>query len=335
MMLRGTFTVFLFLFSYCFCFLSPCSLALARVVVEKEVKAKIVIEKEVNAKHDKVTLADIAEIFSEDPEVIERLSAISFGYAPQLGLARELTKEQIVLSISAAGFANNDLQLEIPHTVLVRRANQVLTSEIIYQEVEKTTLSDLIAAGATARLVKLEIPTSFILPTGDVLVKVNKAPVKDLFSPFAVQIEIYVDLLLVKRLSAMTQIEAFAPLVIINKSLPAGAKLKETDVTIEAKKLTKPINNYLQDIRLLKGAALTRAVSQGEALLKDQLVPAFVVKPGDLVKVIATNKKLSIEVQGEARTAGRIGDRVKIKSTLSETFLDAIVEDEGQVKVNF
>ena len=49
----------------------------------------------------------------------------------------------------------------------------------------------------------------------------------------------------------------------------------------------------------------------------------------------ADRGKLQITVNGEARASGKIGDRIAVKNSQSNAVIQAIVVDEGLVKIIF
>lgn len=290
---------------------------------------------EITVTKDKLKLGEIADITASEEKIEEILENVSLGYSPQVGLVREISRDKVKLAIASAGVPNNQIQLDMPESIIVRRASQEIDLEVIRQEVERISLSDLEASGATARLVRLDLPAQVLVPAGEVEINVVIPAVRNAFAPFVVLIEIRVDKVLVRRLNTNAEIEAYASVVMANKLLKAGTVLRSEDVTIEPIRLKFPINQYIRDLKTLRGVSLAKNISQGEPILTGNIVPSIVVKQGDLVQVIATNNKLTIQAKAEAITAGRIGDRIKIKSAFSETLLDAIVVDEGVVKVSF
>lgn len=295
----------------------------------------IIVNEDITVSRDKLNLGEIANFITEKEKVVEILKNVSLGYSPQVGLVREISKDKIKLAIISAGIPNNQIQLEMPEKIIIRRASQEIELDLIRQKVEKICLSDLEANGATARLVRLDLPAQILVPAGELDINVAVPAVRNAFAPFVVLVEIKVDKLIVKRISANAEIEAYTSVITAKKNLRAGTVLHSEDVGFEPVKLRFPISQYIRDIKNLKGVALAKNISQSEPILAGNVVPSFVVKQGDLVKVIATNDKLNIQAKAEAITAGRIGDKIKIKSSLSETLLDAIVIDEGVVKVSF
>jgi flagella basal body P-ring formation protein FlgA len=81
--------------------------------------------------------------------------------------------------------------------------------------------------------------------------------------------------------------------------------------------------------------AVRRTVAKGEAITTDVLAAEFVIHPGDQVRIVSESGKLQVTAKGEARSAGRIGDRIQVKNLQSGVMLQAVVVDEGLVAVRF
>jgi flagella basal body P-ring formation protein FlgA len=52
------------------------------------------------------------------------------------------------------------------------------------------------------------------------------------------------------------------------------------------------------------------------------------------VRIINQVGKLYVEVAGEACAAGRVGERIAVKNSVSGVLLQATIEDEGVVRVH-
>jgi flagella basal body P-ring formation protein FlgA len=287
------------------------------------------------AHQDLLTLGDIAEIEAEEAETEERLRAIALGYAPQVGAMRELPRARIALALAAAGFPENAVRLEAPPAALIRRAAQVVEPALVREAVERVALAELTARGATARLARLDLPPVIEAPSGAMEVRASITGARDLFSPFITAIELWVDGRVARRLSLTAQVEAHAPVLVAARALAASTRVRKEDVTIEVRRLERDAALYLYDPERLRGVSLHRAVARGEALTRDLLTAEIVVRPGEQVRIIGQSQGLQISVTGEARAAGRVGDRIQVKNLQSGILLQAVIVDEGVVAVRF
>jgi flagella basal body P-ring formation protein FlgA len=286
------------------------------------------------ARQDRIILGDLAEIVAADPGTAERLRSITLGYAPEVGALREISKEKIALAIAAAGFVAGTVEIDAPSLVLIRREAQVVNPSLLQEAVERATLPALQAKGATARLIRLDL-ARLEVRTGAVEVRASTSGVRNLFAPFTVFLEVWVDSRLVRRLSTTAQVEASAPVLVAASDLAEKTRLRVTDVALEVRKLDRDPASYLGDPRQLTGVSLTRSFTRGEPITIETLVPEVVVKPGDAVRIVGESGGLKIQVAGEARAAGRVGDRIQVKNLQSGMLFQAIVVDEGLVKVRF
>lgn len=296
--------------------------------------ADIRVKNETIVKNDKLVLGNIAEITSNDVMIVERLRSISLGYAPNVGAVRELQRDRIFMAIASAGFSTSDFSFESPSLVRIRRASQNVDSKLIREVVANAVLNPLKTVGAETELTRLDIPVSVEVPTGEVEVRASSGKVRDLFSSFSISIEILVDGRVVKRISAMAQVEATMPVVVAARDIQSNERIKETDVRVETRKLSKPVTNYFRDFSKLRGTDSSRPIAKGEIVTSDSMIAGIVIKAGDSVRLIYNSGGMQIIVMGEARALGRIGDRIQVKNTQSGTFLQAIIVDEGIVRVN-
>ena len=298
-------------------------------------QAVVTVATEITARRERVTLGDVAEIVSADEQMKARLVAIELGYAPDVGAVRQVTLDKIILAINAGGFPPNSVMIQGAPVVVVRRATQIIDPAYVREAVERAIVNDPRAAGAAARVARLDLPATIEVPAGATEVRAAIGGGRDLFSPFTAAIEIWADDRVLRRMNVTAQAEAFAPVMVLTRDLAAGARVREEDVTTEMRRLTRAVSAYVRDVKALRGVGLKRALARGEPLTADVMIAEITVKPGDPVRIIGESGLVYIEVKGEARSAGRIGDRIQVKNAQSGILLQAVVEDEGVVRIRF
>lgn len=313
---------------------SVLSVAIFLIPVSAQSRTIVRLAPETTIENDRIELGKIAKISGESSQ-ITKLNAVSLGYAPSVGMLRELTKDRISLAIAAAGFSAAEYTLDAPAKIIVRRAAQSVTENILREAVEKVVSEQLKSEGVSFKIVRLDLPAQIEIPSGDVSVKADLGNSRNLFAPFSISLEIQADKKTVRRVSAMTQIEAYADVLVVSKDVTLGSKISPTDVTTENRRLEKPLTNYLRNPESLRGVNSTKNLSAGTVLTTEAIVSAAVIKTGDSVQIQAQSGNLKIIINGEARTNGKIGDRISVKNTQSGAILQAVVLDEKTVKVNF
>ena len=291
------------------------------------------------AHDERLSLGDIAEVIASNDEIAVRLRQIALGYAPNVRLVRELSRQQIAMALAAAGFNENAVQLEAPALVTIKRASQTVDPAIVREAVEKATLTDLQSHGATARLLRFDLPPVIEIPAGKYEARATLGNVRDIYSPFTVFVDLWMEGRIVHRFGATVQVEAYAPVLIAKSAIAPNTRLRPDNVATEVRRLNRPLSAYLLDVGKLRGMSVRTSIARGDAITTDSLLADIVIKPGDQVRLIGESAdapdRVQIVVSGEARTAGRIGDRVQVKNLQSGNLIQAIIVDEGIVRVRF
>lgn len=295
-------------------------------------QTKIKIPAESRVKNEIITLGDIAEISGNSVEVFNK---ISLGYAPNIGMTRDIPKNRIALSIAAAGFSSNEFSLNSPPIVKVRRAGQEIEQSLIRETVEKAIFDKFAESRIEVKIVRLDLPENLDVPVGEVELRANFSNIANPFSRFSLPLELRVNDKVFRRFSVNIELEAFAEILVADKDLAVNTRLSKADVRLEKRRIEKPLTNYLHDAEKLRGINLIKNLSNGAELTTDSFIQAVVVKSGDLVKIVGQSGQMQIIVNGEARTSGKIGDRIAVKNSQSNAIIQATVVDEGLVKVFF
>lgn len=279
-----------------------------------------------------VQLGRISRI-SGGGESAERLKNISLGYAPNVGATREISRDQIVLSIKAAGFADAEFSLETPSRMIVKRSGQPVPQDQIRAAVEKAISDRFASDKVSMKIVRLDLPPKTEVIAGKVEVRARTAGVRNMFERFSVPVELRVDGKLMNSFAANVEIEAFADVLVAGRDMAANTTLGAADVRLENRRLVKPITDYIRTTDRLRGMRLVKNIASGDPLTSDSYVATIVIQSGDPVRVEGRSGNVKVIVMGEARTSGKIGDRIAVKNTQSGAILQAVVVDAGLVKV--
>jgi flagella basal body P-ring formation protein FlgA len=299
-------------------------------------KVSILVQAETTVAADQISVGDIAGVTGSDANAIARIKQISLGFSPRVGAMREIPRANILMSLAAAGFNENDLSLSIPATVVIKRAAQTISQDALRDAVEKAILPQLESENVTAKITKIELPANVDLPIGTAEIRViNFSGITNYFTPTVVSIELRVDGKVIKRVAANVEVEASADVYVLKHAGTANARIAAADVRTEKIKLEKSLTSYLRTPAALAGRKLLKNLPESTPLTTDVVAADTVVKPGDTVSIVAKMGNAQISIAGEARSGGRIGDRIAVKNTQSGVILQAQVVDEATVKLNF
>lgn len=320
--------VFVFIFAAVLLCTSAAAQKISSTVVN--VAGETVLEKKI------VYLGDIAGISGNDQAGIEKLEKISLGYAPNLGMTREIPVRKINLAIAAAGFSGAEVSVKTPRRVLVKRASRAIGKLRIEEAVRREILERFEGGEIEAKILRLSAPESIEIPVGEVEISIEFDHVRNPFQPFSLPVVIRINDDVFRRISVDAEIEAFAEVFVAARDLLKNSRIAgAADVRRERVRLEKPLIEYLYKTESLRGLKIIRDTPAGAVLTKNSFVPDIVVKPGDLVQIVGQSGRIQVVVTGEARASGRIGDRIAVKNMQSNKIIQAEIFDEGLVRVFF
>ncbi len=295
-------------------------------------QTRVTISAEARVTNEIITLGDIAEISGKNAEIIRK---ISLGYAPNIGLTREIPRQRINLAINAAGFSAKDFLLNSPPIVRIQRIGQQIEQNLIRETVEKAIFAQFAESRIELKIIRLDLPEKIDTPVGNVEIRTSLVNITNPFAPFSLPVELRVNDKLFRRFSVNIELEAVAEILVADHDLTVNSKLTQNDVRLEKRRLEKSLSNYLRDAEKLRGIYLIKNLANGAEITTDSFAAAVVIKSGDLVRIVGQSGKMQIIVNGEARASGKIGDRINVKNSQSNAIIQATVIDEGLVKVFF
>ena len=307
----------------------------AGLAIAGQIRTTVHVAPDSVVESDRIELGKVSQI-GGDPSRFERLKNISLGYAPSIGMTREISRDLLVLAIKAAGFADGEFNLDSPATILVRRMGQNVTTSQIHDAVERTVLDQFKTGSVTAQITRLDVPDAIQVPVGTVEIRTSLSGVRSLFERFSIPVEIRVGNKIVRSFVVTVEIAAYADVLVAATDLAVNKKLGDADVRVANCRIEKPLSTYLRDKANLRGMQLVKAVETGKPITNDSFAAGVVIKFGDPVRIEAQSGRIKIIIiTGEARSAGKIGDRIAVRNTQSGAILQAVILDEGLVKVIF
>jgi len=291
-------------------------------------QATVELRNSASVEGEVVYLRDVAKV-SSDAETATKLGSISLGYSPSIGAVREISIEKVRLAVEA-GWTQAVL-VTGSQSVRVERASRLIIGEEIRQAIRNEVRRHI----SSPNFVRLDVPDQIAVPNGNSTLKVSFSSSTNLFQPFSVSVAVEVDGKVFRRFSAMVAIEAEAEIYVAAKDLSAGARISPEDIRLERRKLNNAPSKYLTAGASLKGTVLTKPILAGQEITSDAFMSGVVVRSGDMVKIIALWGAVQLSISGQARSSGKVGERVSVKNLQSDTVIQATVVDEGVVEVRF
>ena len=251
---------------------------------------------------DTISLGDLIALLPGDPR-----ASITFGSAPNPGLARRISKQEILNKLALAGKPTSDLML--PDSILVRRQSAGLD----HDQVSRAILDALAKRfpGASIEITNMQIPPLQI-GTGPVEITAILPARFDPASPVFVRVDVRgTSFAKTAFVRSDVQIETSQP--VLKNRVPAHTEIRPND--IEWKMTPVQVSAAPETIQ---GMLAKRDLEPGQILTGDLLYMPLFVHKGDSVTVKASAGSVTIAATMRAKEAGRLGETITVEHLTGE-----------------
>jgi len=296
---------------------------------------RVQIPENVQIAGDKILLGDIASITGSDSPLIQQLSAIIVGRAPQPGNSRRLDRGMINTRLKQNRIDPAILVLNMPASISVSRSCVKVSPEKIKEMVSDYISKNILSGNPDATIKGIQVSDSLRLPVGTVTYEVSAPRNRDLVGqvPFAVNFN--VDGKLYKRVWANVSIEVLAEVVMTSKPLGRHKPITEDDIIVLRMDLAKVPSDVITDPQTVLGKRTRRAIGSKTVMRANLVEFPPLVRRGDVVVIVAETQGLRITALGQVKKKGALGDRIPVLNFDSKKVLYARVMDANTVKIDF
>jgi len=130
------------------------------------------------------------------------------------------------------------------------------------------------------------------------------------------------------------RVEVIGEYLRAKRDIEAGEELHSSDFEAANGPLPGLAKTYLTDTVELAGVASRRQISQGDPIVREDLVPATVIHRGDLVELRLRSGSVLLRTAARAEQDGSIGGSVRCKNLQSNRLIEATVLSARVVEVN-
>ncbi len=134
------------------------------------------------------------------------------------------------------------------------------------------------------------------------------------------------------NVSLPVTISAWGKAWVVRGQLPVGAVITQNDVVETEVNWAEESSPVLRDPALWRGYMVTRSLTTGQTLRADTVRPAQVFQAGSQVKVVAQGPGFQIASDGQALTAGVVGQVARVRMD-SGRVASGVVLDTKTVKI--
>jgi len=234
-------------------------------------------------------------------------ASISLGYAPNPGLARRITKSEILNKLALAGKPSDDLLL--PDSILVHRQTAGLNRDQVTRAILGAFISRF--PGANIEIINVDIPTIQV-GTGAIEISASLPARFDPSAPVFVRVDVK-GTSFAKTVFARTVVRVEAEQPVLKNKIEAHSEIRPED--IERKMMPIRPTNAAEQV---DGLLAKRNLEPGQVITGDLLYVPLYVHKGDSVTVKATSGAVTIAATMRAKAAGKLGETIPVEHLSGE-----------------
>lgn len=210
-----------------------------------------------------------------------------------------------------------------------------LTEREVRAEVERFVAEKVAGRGWDVTVRQFTMPLNIRTSRGSRDLEFVVPPAWDGWGPVSAALVVRVNGIVERNVSVRLHVDARTDMVVANRQLLSGAVLTAEDVSIQKQDIALAGGQYVKSIDDLFGKKLRASVRAGAPIRGDQLVNVPVVVNGQMVTIILERPGLRISVAGRAKSAGAVGDLIRVQNLSSNREIPARVIDSSTVEVGF
>ena len=214
-------------------------------------------------------------------------------------------------------------------------ATVLLPEQEVRDAVERLLAEKLEGRGWDTTIRQLTIPRGIRVSDGPRDLELIAPAGWDGWGPATIVLVVRVNGAVEKNLSLRLHVDARTEMLIATRQLLAGTVLTEEDLQLQKHDLGQAGGQPVKNMADAVGKKLRMTIRAGAPIRGNQLVSVPVVVSGQLVTIVTENGGIRITVSGRARSAGGIGDLIRVQNMVSNKEIPARILDASTVEVGF
>lgn len=279
-----------------------------------------------------IYLGEVASITAPD-FFKEELTRIDLGKSPRAGRMKQLSGARVTAAINAMGLNDNDINIQVPKRVFVKRAAQELAPSYVEKALGRF-LSGFLTKG-NFKLKAFRVRGLEPYPQGDLSLVFDKRYTPSSNGRLSIHAEVWVDGVKEDRLTVTGRLSHIKPVVVAATRLERGQTITPADVTLQDMEVFGRQADVMTSVDQVSGMVITRTIDKGECVTPDEFKRAPAIKKGAVIKLVAKKNRLSIITLGISKDDGYPGRPVTVQNLTSGKLVRGLVTADGTVEVLF
>jgi flagella basal body P-ring formation protein FlgA len=308
--------------------------ALQAHAAETAVRPKVIVRPHTTVSTTPVKLGNIAHISSHKKgaeKMVEALSGIIIGDAPEPKTSKTLLGTDVLEKITNAGFSVEAIGYSIPRTVVLERHGRLLTQGEVLS-ILKNSLSKN-KQDRNLRVRGIRFPHDHIIPVGETKIRVDRLG-KPTSGKLPLRISVTVNTEESARFLAHAIVDYWHDIPVISRTLERGMLISPEDVQMIRLNMTKQPVDVVSNLDLVVGKRAKTRLVAGNTVRTSQIDIPPTVERGALVTIIHKSRGIQATASGKTLSAGLTGELIMVQNTSSKRLVRARIINDQEVEVS-
>ena len=283
-----------------------------------------------------VRLGGIADIYSSDPVLNQKLHDLVIATAPLPGQSRTIDDQYIRLRLQQSNINLAQIKLDMPPTISITRKSIEIDRAMIERIVTDYLNKKLTWEKDRTKIKIVNVSDSLTLPDKPYTYKVvQPSNQTGLIGMIPLSIIFDVEGEPSRKVWATVKISVSTDVVVVQNPIARNQMISANDLEATHMDMAEVPTGYITQIQDAIGKRAMRPINPGEILRTDIIERPPIVKYNDMVSIVAETGCLRITTLGKAEENGRSGDRIKVMNVDSKKEIYARIVDSKTVRVDF
>ncbi|NOX34977.1 MAG: flagellar basal body P-ring formation protein FlgA [Deltaproteobacteria bacterium] len=293
---------------------------------------KISVKETSLIKNSHVFLKDIARI-SANGFLKEALGKIELGSSPKPGKIKSFDKRKLLSALRAQRYLPENIIIESPDRIYVKRQSQVITKKDIRQFVENSLL--YIFRDKEYQLTRFNVHGLEPYPPGKIRLWSDPNHMVDKNGRLSFLLDVIIDGAKVDRVSVSGAMAVYENVIHTTKAYAKGETISKENVYYEKDNVLTLGDNFIKAFGEIDGKILKSGVRKGDYLKLRNFTDPPMVHKGDIVTLVAKSDTLLITTSAISKEDGAKNEMIKVENLNSGKLVRGIVKGKSKVEVVF
>ncbi|MEJ5300779.1 MAG: flagellar basal body P-ring formation chaperone FlgA [Thermodesulforhabdaceae bacterium] len=284
-----------------------------------------------------VYLGDLVVPGSVPSDWLDHFASLYIGEAPEVGEVKyvqmDLLKSYLKKIIEGNGQNFDKVQLLIPSEIMVTRKSVNIPREEIEQAFKDYIIKHISWKPEDIDIHDIKIAGIPVVPAGERTINVSSASQELTGGNTTLTFQVMVDGRPAQTFNVTGTVDLYDDVLHVVKNIQKGTVIQAEDLMVKRAKVTDNPKDYAKKELDAVGKRALKDFAANEPVKISYVDNPIVVNKGDIVRLVVSRPGLNLTAKGEAKTDGRIGDRVKVMNLSSKKIIQGWIKDRETVIV--